>query len=148
MTARRATIGLSLQGICFDHYGEDAQHYGYAASFDLSNSCEREVISQLTELRRRAADYINRDGFNARDEYFFAEQNARLVKNAEEYYREMFKRKVSSWNLRDRHMTETLIALAAHLELRKSNAKIVVWAYNSHLGGPKWEKAANGTSGN
>ncbi len=128
--AKRARYRYS----CFDHYGEDAQHYGYAANYNLENSCEREVISQLIELRRRAAEYANRDGFVARDEYFFAEQNARLVKNAEEYYREMFRGRVSSWNLRDRHMAETLHALAAHLETQGQKPKIVVWEHNSHLG--------------
>jgi erythromycin esterase-like protein len=119
---------------CFDHFGEDAQSYGYAANYDAHFSCEDEVVKQLVELQRRAAEYANRDGFIARDEYFFAEQNARLVKNAEEYYRAMFKGRVSSWNLRDRHMAETLHALAAHLESENQSAKIVVWAHNSHLG--------------
>jgi len=128
--ARRARSRYS----CFDHHGEDAQSYGYAASFDLSQSCEDEAVNQLVELQRRAAEYANRDGFVARDEYFFAEQNARLVKNAEEYYRQMFRGRVSSWNLRDRHMTETLIALASHLENQGQSAKAVVWAHNSHLG--------------
>ncbi|MGC2238833.1 MAG: erythromycin esterase family protein [Pyrinomonadaceae bacterium] len=128
--ARRARYRYS----CFDHYGEDAQHYGYAANYNLENSCEREVINQLIELRKRAAEYANRDGFVARDEYFFAEQNARLVKNAEEYYREMFRGRVSSWNLRDRHMAETLSALKEHLETQNQAAKIVVWEHNSHLG--------------
>ena len=128
--AKRARYRYS----CFDHYGEDPQHYGYAASYNLTSSCEDEAVKQLIELRKRAADYMNRDGFVARDEYFFAEQNARLVKNAEEYYREMFRGRVSSWNLRDRHMAETLHALAAHLELQNQNVKIVVWEHNSHLG--------------
>ena len=128
--ARRARYRYS----CFEDYGEDAQHYGYAASFDLSKSCEDEAIKQLSDLQRRAFGYMNRDGFVARDEYIFAEQNARLVINAEEYYREMFRERVSSWNLRDRHMTETLTALAAHLELQNQPPKIVVWAHNSHLG--------------
>lgn len=128
--AKRARYRYS----CFEHFGEDAQSYGHAASFDLRYSCEDEVINQLVELRRRAAEYANRDGFVARDEYFFAEQNARLVKNAEEYYRQMFRGRVSSWNLRDRHMAETLFALAAHLESEKQSGKIVVWAHNSHLG--------------
>lgn len=128
--ARRARSRYS----CFDHHGEDAQSYGYAASFDLSQSCETEAINQLVELQRRAAEYANRDGFVARDEYFFAEQNARLVKNAEEYYRQMFRGRVSSWNLRDSHMAETLVALATHLENQGQSAKIVVWAHNSHLG--------------
>ena len=119
---------------CFEHYGEDPQHYGYAASFDVSKSCEEEAVRQLVDLRRQAAEYANRDGFVARDEYFFAEQNARLVINAEEYYRQMFRGRVSSWNLRDRHMAETLHALASHMESENQAGKIVVWAHNSHLG--------------
>ena len=62
------------------------------------------------------AGYAGRDGRIAEDEFFYAEQNARLVSNAEEYYRAMFRGGVSSWNLRDRHMAETLDALVAHLE--------------------------------
>jgi len=119
---------------CFDHFGEDAQSYGYAASYDERFSCEDEAVNQLVELQRRAAEYADRDGFIARDEYFFAEQNARLVKNAEEYYRQMFRGRVSSWNLRDRHMAETLDALAMHLDGENESGKIVVWAHNSHLG--------------
>jgi erythromycin esterase-like protein len=116
---------------CFDNFGEDSQAYGYAASFGLRKSCEDEVISQWMEMRRRAADLARRDGRVARDAFFFAEQNARLVKNAEEYYRSMFHERVSSWNLRDTHMAETLDALVHHLGAK---AKVVVWAHNSHLG--------------
>jgi erythromycin esterase-like protein len=119
---------------CFDHFGEDPQAYGYAASFDLSVSCEDDVVNQLVELRRRAAEYVTRDGLVAADEYFYAEQNARLVRNAEEYYRAMFQGRTSSWNLRDRHMAETLEALVAHLESQGRPSKLVVWAHNSHLG--------------
>ena len=119
---------------CFESFGEDPQHYGYAASYDVSRSCEDEAVKQMIDLQQKAADYMNRDGFVARDEYFFAEQNARLVKNAERYYREMFRGRVSSWNLRDRHMTETLMALARQIETEGRPAKIVVWAHNSHLG--------------
>ena len=120
---------------CFDHFGEDTQTYGYAAGFGRAESCEQEVVSQLVELQRRAADYAARDGRVAEEEFFFAEQNARLVRNAEEYYRSMFRGRVSSWNLRDRHMVETLHALAAHLDSRSGGrSKVVVWAHNSHLG--------------
>jgi erythromycin esterase-like protein len=70
----------------------------------------------------------------AEDEQFFAEQNARLVKNAERYYRSMFEDQAASWNLRDRHMTETLNALLDHLSRPGAPAKVVVWAHNSHLG--------------
>src|SRR6266511_344768 len=119
---------------CFDHFGEDAQTYGYQAGFGLSESCETEVIRQLVELRSKAADYARRDGRIALDEYFSAEQNARLVQNAERYYREMFRGRVSSWNLRDAHMVETAEALARHLESVGERPKIVIWAHNSHLG--------------
>lgn len=119
---------------CFEDFGEDAQAYGYVASFSLSASCEHEVVNQLVDLQRRAAEYAGRDGRVAPDEFFYAEQNARLVKNAEQYYRSMFRGQVSSWNLRDRHMAETLDALMTHLRSQGQQAKIVVWEHNSHLG--------------
>ncbi len=128
--AKRARYRYS----CFEHFGEDSQAYGYSAGFGLTESCEKEVVSQLVELQRRAADYASRDGRVAADEFFFVEQNARLVKNAEEYYRSMFRGRVSSWNLRDRHMAETLHALVAHLEKQGQEAKVVMWEHNSHLG--------------
>jgi erythromycin esterase-like protein len=119
---------------CFDHFAEDSQAYGYATSTGAAESCEQAVVQQLVDLRGRAEDYARRDGILAEDEYFFAEQNARLVKNAEEYYRSMFRGRVSSWNLRDGHMVETLEALMAHLEAQGRNPKAVIWAHNSHLG--------------
>jgi erythromycin esterase-like protein len=128
--ARRARFRYS----CFEHFGEDTQSYGYAAGFGLADSCEREVIEQLTEMQRRAGELAKRDGRVSADEFFYAEQNARLVKNAEQYYRTMFRGRVSSWNLRDRHMAETLHALVAHLEEQSQNPKVVLWAHNSHLG--------------
>ena len=97
-------------------------------------SCEDEVVRQLVELRRHAADYARRDGRVAPDEHFYAEQNARLIADAEEYYRAMYRGRASSWNLRDRHMAETLQALRAHLDRPPRPAKIAVWAHNSHLG--------------
>ena len=124
---------------CFEHFGEDPQSYGYAASFGLSRTCESEVIGQLVELQRRAAEYARRDGRVAAEDFFYAEQNARLVKNAEQYYRTMFRGRVSSWNLRDQHMAETLGALTEHLAAQyrgqpNHDTKVVVWAHNSHLG--------------
>ena len=119
---------------CFEHFGEDTQAYGYAANFGLSRSCEDDVVTQLLELRRRAAEYAGRDGRIAADEYFFAEQNARLVRNAEEYYRSMFRGRIESWNLRDTHMMETLEALLGHVRHTSGAARAIVWAHNSHLG--------------
>ena len=118
---------------CFDHVGDDTQTYGFLAAAGLTKSCEEEVVSQLVELQERAAEYARRRGRVEEDEVFYAEQNARLVKNAEAYYRAMFLAEVPSWNLRDHHMADTLDALVAHLE-RQDRAKVAVWAHNSHLG--------------
>jgi erythromycin esterase-like protein len=119
---------------CFDHSGEDDQVYGFLTAAGATRSCQEEVVRQLVELQRRAVEYAQRDGRVAEDEFFSAEQNARVVKNAEAYYRSMFLEEVSSWNLRDRHMAETLDMLAAHLERQGGRAKIAVWAHNSHVG--------------
>jgi erythromycin esterase-like protein len=118
---------------CFEGV-DDPQAYGYAATLGVSRSCEDEVVAQLKDLRRRAADYAGRDGRVAADDYFYAEQNARLVRNAEQYYRAMFGGRVASWNLRDTHMMETLDALMAHVGQTTGEARAVVWAHNSHVG--------------
>lgn len=118
---------------CFDHFGEDSQAYGYAASFGMQASCEDEVIQQLREMNRRAADLLA-GSREERADLFHAQQNARLVRNAEEYYRTMFHGRVSSWNLRDSHMVETLQALEKHFDVLGTPARMVVWAHNSHLG--------------
>ncbi|MGZ5037769.1 MAG: erythromycin esterase family protein [Usitatibacter sp.] len=128
--ARRARARYA----CFDHFAEDAQAYGYATAFGMRKPCEDEAIRQLVELRRQTGEYLSGDGHVAEEEFFDAEQNAQLVIDAEEYYRTMFEGGVSSWNLRDRHMAQTLEALARHLDRRHGEAKIVVWAHNSHLG--------------
>jgi len=119
---------------CFEHFGSDPQSYGYAATLGLSRSCEDEVVTQLVELRNAAAEYARRDGYVAEDEYLFAEQNARLVRNAEMYYRAMFAGQVESWNLRDTHMMETLDALMTWTTRRSGYSRAIVWAHNSHLG--------------
>ena len=119
---------------CFEDFAEDSQAYGYAATVGLSRSCEDDVVDQLIELRRRAGEYAARDGRIAADDYFFAEQNARLVRNAEHYYRAMFGGRVDSWNLRDTHMMETLAALASHVGKQSGTGRGIVWAHNSHLG--------------
>jgi erythromycin esterase-like protein/predicted phosphoribosyltransferase len=119
---------------CFDRYGDRMDQYGYSAGIGLSASCEREVVTQLIELQRARADYASRDGRVAADEFFFAEQNARLVRSAEEYYRSMFRGRVESWNLRDQHMAGTLKELMKFLGRPQRPARLVVWAHNSHLG--------------
>jgi len=119
---------------CFENFGTDPQTYGYEAGLGLTRSCESEVVAQLVELQRRAAEYARRDGRLAEDDFFYAQQNARLIKDAELYYRTMFRGRVASWNLRDEHMAGTLDALVDHFALRNRALKVVVWAHNSHLG--------------
>ncbi len=117
---------------CFDHSAQDPQAYGYAAHFGLKGNCEDEVVQVLRDMALRAAA-VTVHGPD-RDEAFGAQQNARLVRNAEEYYRTMFQARQSSWNLRDSHMVETLFALDRHLTYAGTPPRIAVWAHNSHLG--------------
>ena len=128
---------------CFDHATpdspDDGQAYGYAAAFGAGPSCEHEAVGQLVDVHRNALTYLSRDGVVAEDELFCAQQNAQTVRNAEEYYRRMFRGRVTSWNLRDRHMAQTLDVLLAHLDRHRGAhgnepARIVVWAHNSHVG--------------
>lgn len=122
---------------CFDHSaGDDGQAYGYAAAFGAGPSCERQAVEQLVELQRNALSYLSQDGELAEDELFYAQQNAVTVRNAEEYYRGMFRGRATSWNMRDTHMAETLNALLTHLDRHSGAepARIVVWAHNSHVG--------------
>jgi erythromycin esterase-like protein len=119
---------------CFDRFGDEMQQYAYVTGYGRGPSCEREVTTQLIELHRRRADYASRNGRISPDDFFFAEQNARLVRNAEEYYRTMLGGRAESWNLRDRHMTETLGELLTFLDQTHPGARVVIWAHNSHLG--------------
>ena len=137
---------------CFDHFGEDPQAYGYAAALRPgAESCEDEVV----EPARRAAAprgrvRAQRDGRIAEDEFFYAEQNARLVTNAEEYYRAMFRGRVSSWNLRDRHMAETLEALVEHLDRRGDGRRRSSSGRTTRTSAtrarPRWASGASSTS--
>lgn len=119
---------------CFEHFGVDSQAYGYATTLGLSPACEEEALRQLVELQQHRGEYANRDGLLAEDEFFYAEQNAKVARDAEQYYRVMFHGRVESWNLRDRHMADTIDALVAHFARQGRDAKIVVWEHNSHLG--------------
>lgn len=117
---------------CLERF-EESQAYGYAAARGLTPSCQEGVLRQLVDLQATGEAYLRRDGIAAEDEQFYAEENARLVVAAEQYYRSMFTGPVSSWNLRDSHMAGTLERLVAHLEDR-GRARVVVWAHNSHVG--------------
>src|SRR5213595_1576482 len=118
---------------CFDHFSHKPQEYGYATTVGAAEPCEEAVVEQLIELQSTAAQFLSRDGDIDAEELLFAEQTERLVKNAEQYYRSMFRGRASSWNLRDLHMVETIEALVAHLNGSRQ-PKAIVWAHNSHLG--------------
>jgi len=110
---------------CFEPYGEDAQEYAQALRM-VPETCEDEVIDTLTQLQAAAPAYDH-----GRDDYFNAEQNALVAKNAEQYYREMARGNTDSWNVRDRHMVETLERLQSH---HGSDSKGIIWAHNTHVG--------------
>jgi erythromycin esterase-like protein len=129
--ARRARARYA----CFDHLAEDPQRYGYAATFGMRQDCEDEVVHQLVEMMTDGMRFLSGTGADPVDALFHAQQNARVAQNAEAYYRAMFQGRNESWNLRDRHMAETLESLRTHIIGRKGRRpKIVVWAHNSHLG--------------
>lgn len=119
---------------CFDRFAHDTQRYGYATSFGMSKSCEQEVSSQLLALLKKPIQTMPESSME-REDLFYATQNAKVVKDAEEYYRSMFTE--NTWNMRDRHMVETLFAVLEHLKSvhpAHTVTKAAVWAHNSHLG--------------
>jgi erythromycin esterase-like protein len=125
---------------CFDIFGDDPQAYGHATTRGLAPPCDREVVTQLLDLQRRAAEYVSRDGLVAAEAYFSAEQNARVVSDAETYYRTMFGSGRESWNLRDRHMMATLDAVMRHVNAMSGHARAVARAP------PRWARGARSIS--
>ena len=131
-TARARYAGLSA-------YGDDPADYGRAVARGRLDAHEREVVSVLQDLLRQRLRLTAHaeggagvgDGASEAFPFFSAAQNARVVRDAEAYYREMFYGRVSTWNLRDTHMMGTLVGL---LDFFGDDAKAVVWAHNSHLG--------------
>lgn len=131
-TDPEAYIRAKARYSCFDHYG-DTTSYGYAAGLGVGGTCEQEVTQQLVELQGRRLTTVERD--DDAETLFQIEQNARLVKDAESYYRNMIAGSVVTWNLRDRHMADTLAQVVQYLDKRLGRpCKVVLWAHNSHLG--------------
>ena len=118
---------------CFENFGKTSLHYGRNVSLGVSEPCRRGAIAQLVEIQKHAAEAMRSAVFSKVDEFVQAEVNARTVSDAEEYYRSMFTDPHGSWNLRDRHMADTLDRLVAHLDATGGNGKVVVWAHNSHV---------------
>ena len=127
------SVGPDLAVIARQRYGclspweTDPAAYGRAALRGTYHKCEQAVAHILTELLQKRQAYALRDG----ERFFDASQNARLVANAEEYYRVMYYGSRASWNLRDSHMFETLKNILEH---HGAKSKAVIWAHNSHIG--------------
>jgi erythromycin esterase-like protein len=120
---------------CFDHTSMDPQSYGYLTHSKLKKSCVEEVTEQLLEMQRIAYEKFHQDKSSDLEASFYATQNARIVKNAELYYRSLFETHEITWNIRDQHMADTLQNLMSHIETKFNEpAKIIIWAHNSHVG--------------
>lgn len=112
----------------------DPQGYGYQAAMGLRPACRDAAAELLTQLVRNAPMYLSGDGKKAADAQFYAERNAYVVLNAEQYYRAMFTGRINTWNLRDAHMVNTILSLRRFLQAGGREGKMIVWAHNSHLG--------------
>lgn len=110
---------------CLTPWQQEPSAYGHHAVMG-GETCEKEVCAQMMALLTRRLEYAAQDG----EPFFDAAQNARIVRAAEQYYRIMYHGSRDSWNLRDRHMFDTLQRLMEH----RPRAKAVVWAHNSHVG--------------
>jgi protein-L-isoaspartate(D-aspartate) O-methyltransferase len=121
-----ARLARARYGCLTPWVGEPAA-YGRAAVTGRAATCEGEVVAMLVDLLSRRMEYAERDGARFLD----AAQNARLIANAERYYRIMYQGSVASWNLRDQHMFDTLTTLLA---FHGPQARAVVWEHNSHVG--------------
>jgi erythromycin esterase-like protein len=119
---------------CFDPYHGDVQEYARATIL-VPTSCETEAVAVLQTLRARAPEYRD-DGNEA---YFNAEQNALVARGAEQYYRTMVRGGAASWNVRDRHMVETLDRLMMRHGHR---ARAIVWEHNTHIGDARFTDMA------
>jgi erythromycin esterase-like protein len=120
---------------CFDRFGDEVERYARSVGYGLSPSCRDEALAQLVEMQRGDFSAASAGATTESERRFVAEQNARVVASAEAYYRTMLDADISSWNVRDEFMYETLERLHGYLTARRSQpAKVVIWAHNSHVG--------------
>lgn len=112
---------------CLTPWESDPVTYGHAALSRGFHTCEKAVVHMLSDILSHRETYAHQDG----ERFMDAVQNARLVTDAERYYRVMYYGSRDSWNLRDNHMFETLKTLR---DFHGADAKAVVWAHNSHIG--------------
>jgi len=121
----------------FDRFQGEPSAYGYAAGLGLIRPLERDVVKTLVDLREKEEEYLKGvGGLIDGDELFYAQQNAQLVKNAEEYYRQMYAADERTWNIRDKHMADCVSSLVEFhtSKFPDKKQKVVIWAHNSHIG--------------
>ncbi|HEY1403210.1 MAG TPA: erythromycin esterase family protein, partial [Pyrinomonadaceae bacterium] len=120
---------------CFRRYGDTPEQYGSDVGSGVRSSCEKDAVAVFQEMEQRMSAWRARPKRERDDDLFSAYQNARVVKNAEAYYRLSYQGGFSTWNLRDSHMAETLQEINRYEEaVRGEKAKVVVWAHNTHQG--------------
>lgn len=121
---------------CFENFDQNKKKFPYELNKQLKEACIKEVLAQFLETQHHIYHRLWEDpNLAIQDEPFYAVQNARVVKNAEHYYRAMFDLPHVTWNIRDSHMADTLQNIMSHLETKTSKpAKVIVWAHNSHIG--------------
>ena len=119
---------------CLQSFAEDSAGYGRAVLRDLAEPERAALVAELAELRRQRVNRLRGDGLAPDDERFFTEYDVATAAGAEEYYRAIFGERASSWNLRDRHLADTLDSLLEHLDSTGGSARVIVWAHNSHVG--------------
>jgi len=113
---------------CFEPYQEGSEYA--RATIQISEHCTHEVLELLQSVRNRAHNY-NHDPEAALN----AEMNAQIIVNAEEYYRVMMSFNDTSWNIRDRHMADTLRAIH---KSHGRNSRGIVWEHNTHVGDARY----------
>ncbi|MFC4531208.1 erythromycin esterase family protein [Sphaerisporangium dianthi] len=137
--AARAREGYA----CFDHLGPEDRPYGFSPACGAEAGGEETLIARLVDLRRGAMSSAREEGPLPEDELFYAQLNAAAMQNADEHYRSLLCGRISAWNHRDRHMTDTLDALAEHLGRRHgAPAKIVIWCHDAHAGDARATEAS------
>jgi erythromycin esterase-like protein len=119
---------------CFEQFDQDPQQNGYAASYGLSQHQEEEVIARLVVRSQQTIRSLQEGGLLTPNDQFYAEQIGRLLHNPEPYYRELFRGRHHGWNLRERHLFDSLRTLIDHLTRQNRELKIVVWIHGSHVG--------------
>jgi erythromycin esterase len=110
---------------CFKPFNASAEQYAMSVA-KMEDDCRVETsrfwksIQKLTEFKQEKSEAD-----------FVLEQNALAALDGERYYRAMVTNGVESWNIRDRHMTETLKRL---LSFHGPASKAIVWEHNTHVG--------------